>query len=566
MKSNSQDSTFDYGTMSVFDETHRSMILQPLESSNKNSITYLLNSLAIIKEKKSLANKFDGLIIGTGEADFTKGNVVYEFIDNERPFQLLDVPGIEGDESKYEPIVEQAVAKAHLVFYINGTNKKPEVVTAKKIKHYLRRDASVFAICNVKGKGDSYEFPEDREKLDVKNVVEAKRQTREVLENVVGKEHLLGVESVQGLVAFSSLAVNDLGYSTIHNSRQNDLLKAQKGYMKDFNGITEMRSFSKIDAISDVIRAKLDTYKEDIIESNKKKLIRLISDNIERLSVMSEEQKKITENVKKEFFNCEDYINKSIASFKISITNKRNQALNKMFTNIEDGVCNIIRDNYDQKDRIEGLVNKLVDSNKSELAENIVIIQNESITHLDSQIDTAIQRLKENIKRVHFQHELYQKSMSGLSLSDALESLEFDMKEIGGILLNIGGYAFTGGSIGFGVGGPLGAAIGAAVGAILGIVSSFLNFLFGGKEKKIRKAQAQAINSIQDAKKDFSPEFIAETKKIVSTVETNINENIFSIFKSEISKMENVLYILGKQIEKISTFKREMEDRPYGSL
>lgn len=564
MKSNSQDSTFDYGTMSVFDETHRSMILQPLESSNKNSITYLLNSLAIIKEKKSLANKFDGLIIGTGEADFTKGNVVYEFIDNERPFQLLDVPGIEGDESKYEPIVEQAVAKAHLVFYINGTNKKPEVETAKKIKHYLRRDASVFAICNVKGKSDSYEFPEDREKLDAKNVVEAKRQTRKVLENVIGKEHLLGVESVQGLVAFSSLAVNDLGHSTIHNSRQNDLLKAQKGYMKDFNGITEMHSFSKIDAISDVIRAKLDTYKEDIIESNKKKLIRLISDNIERLSVMFEEQKKITENVKKEFFNCEGNIKKSIASFKTSITNKRNQALNKMFTSIEDGVCNIIRDNFEHKDQIEGLASQLVKKQKIKFAENIKKIQIETITHFNNQVDTAIQRLKENIQRVHFQQELSQKTMSGLSLSNALEALNLDMKEIGGILFNIGSYAFAG----FGIGSlfpGLGNIIGVAIGAVLGIVSSVLNF-WGSKEKKIRKAQYQAIDSIQDAKKKFTREYKSETKKIVSAVEMNINENIFSIFKSEISKMENVLDILGKQIEKISTFKREMEDRPYGSL
>lgn len=565
MKSNSQDSTFDYGTMSVFDETHRSMILQPLESSNKNSITYLLNSLAIIKEKKSLANKFDGLIIGTGEADFTKGNVVYEFIDNERPFQLLDVPGIEGDESKYEPIVEQAVAKAHLVFYINGTNKKPEVETAKKIKHYLRRDASVFAICNVKGKGDSYEFPEDREKLDVKNVVKAKRQTREVLENVVGKEHLLGVESVQGLVAFSSLAVNDLGYSTIHNSRQNDLLKAQKGYMKNFNGITEMRSFSKIDAISDVIRAKLDTYKEDIIESNKKKLIRLISDNIERLSVMFEEQKKITENVKKEFFNCEDNIKKSIASFKTSITNKRDQALNKMFTSIEDGVCNIIRDNFKHKDQIEGLASQLVEKQKIKFAENIKKIQIETTTHFNNQVDTAIQRLKENIQRVHFQQELSQKTMSGLSLSNALEALNLDMKEIGGILFNIGSYAFAG----FGIGSlfpGLGNIIGALVGAVIGSISSALNFFFGGKDKKIRKAQSRAIDSIQDAKKKFTPKYKSETKKIVSAVEMNINENIFSIFKSEITKMENVLHILGKQIDKISTFKKEMEDRPYGSL
>lgn len=182
MESKLQEHSFDIDTLSIFDEAHRSMIQQPLKSSNKNSIPYLLNSMTMIKEKKSLASKIDGVIIGTGEADFTKGNVAYEFMDNGRPFQLLDVPGIEGDESKYESFVEQAVAKAHLVFYINGTNKKPEVETAKKIKHYLRRDAYVFAICNVKGKGDSYEFPEDREKLDVKSVLEAKKTNSRSIE------------------------------------------------------------------------------------------------------------------------------------------------------------------------------------------------------------------------------------------------------------------------------------------------------------------------------------------------------------------------------------------------
>lgn len=370
------------------------------------------------------------------------------------------------------------------------------------------------------------------------------------------------MESVQGLLAFSSLAVNNLGHSTIHNSRQDDLLKAQKSYFRDFSGIEEMRSFSKIDTISDVIRAKLDTYKEDIIESNKRKLIRLISDNIERLSVMSEEQKKLTKNVNNEFFNCENSINKSIASFKTSITNKRDQALNKLFTNIEDGVCNIIRDNFDHKDRIEGLASQLVDKQKVTFADDIKKIQSETITHFNLQVDTAIQRLKENIQRVHLQQELSQITMSGLALSNALDALNLDMKEIGGILFNIGSYAFAGFIIGSGFPG-LGNIIGAAVGAALGIVSSVLNFLFGSKEKKIRKAQAQAIDLIQDAKKEFSPEYKAETKKIVSAVETNINENIFSIFKTEISKMENVIHILE---EIISTFKKEMEGRPYGSL
>lgn len=55
---------------------------------------------------------------------------------NGKHFQLIDSPGNEGNKSKCTLMDCKVVSKAHLVFYVNGTNKKPEKVTAQKIGDY----------------------------------------------------------------------------------------------------------------------------------------------------------------------------------------------------------------------------------------------------------------------------------------------------------------------------------------------------------------------------------------------------------------------------------------------
>lgn len=44
----------------------------------------------------------DGLIVGNGESDYTQIYSEYHMRINGVPFTLIDVPGIEGNESKYE--------------------------------------------------------------------------------------------------------------------------------------------------------------------------------------------------------------------------------------------------------------------------------------------------------------------------------------------------------------------------------------------------------------------------------------------------------------------------------
>ena len=95
----------------------------------------------------------DGKIIGTGQADYTKGSTAYTLFVDDNAFALIDIPGIEGDERKYKEIIKASLAKAHVIFYVNGSGKMIEKDSLEKIKAYMHDGTSVYAIFNVHIKG-----------------------------------------------------------------------------------------------------------------------------------------------------------------------------------------------------------------------------------------------------------------------------------------------------------------------------------------------------------------------------------------------------------------------------
>lgn len=91
----------------------------------------------------------DGRIIGTGRSDYTQGSTEYNLTIGDKTFALIDIPGIEGDESKFEEIIRDSLDKAHTIFYVNGSGKKLEQATLEKVKKYMHDGTSVYAIFNV---------------------------------------------------------------------------------------------------------------------------------------------------------------------------------------------------------------------------------------------------------------------------------------------------------------------------------------------------------------------------------------------------------------------------------
>lgn len=96
----------------------------------------------------------DGSIIGNGRSDFTLQSHSYRFVAGGQQFQLVDVPGIEGDEKQVMSAIDSSVKKAHAVFYVTrnatppGSGSDGKEGTIDKIKRQLGKQTEVWAIFN----------------------------------------------------------------------------------------------------------------------------------------------------------------------------------------------------------------------------------------------------------------------------------------------------------------------------------------------------------------------------------------------------------------------------------
>jgi hypothetical protein len=96
----------------------------------------------------------DGTIIGDGHSDYTRNAATYRFIVDGQAFALIDVPGTEGDEAKVNEQINNAVKRAHAVFYVTGKATPPQTGeagrpgTLEKIKAHLGDQTEIWTVFN----------------------------------------------------------------------------------------------------------------------------------------------------------------------------------------------------------------------------------------------------------------------------------------------------------------------------------------------------------------------------------------------------------------------------------
>ena len=509
--------------------------------------------------------KTDGTIIGTGKADFTQGNTTYVLNKSEKQFHLIDVPGIEGNESKYEAMVKQAVAKAHLVFYVNGTNKKPEKATAEKIKSYLNRGTQVCPILNVRGNADSYEFEEDRGSLNSEHNETGLLQTTEVLEQCIGKKRLLPASCVQGLLAFSSLAKTMQNASTIHCSRKNDLVIQQRNFLKHFNTYETMQEFSGIRNIADVLESKAETFREDIVESNKVKVKELLNENSSILSTLLSDYQSFSKKIVPEFLVCETSINDKFDLFQQSLRNGRRNLLEQFFSDLANKADDIVEEDFGDEDTISSRLKRASNNGQEQLEKEFSEHFGKCVDVLLDDLKTSMQRLIEDIQRVEFQTDIENiKSLNKLDFQTSKIDMGFDLKDFGKFAFNVASYATTGFLIGsaFPV---IGNVIGAVAGAVVGLLSSALS-IFTSKAKRIRKAQSKVQSRIDDARYSALEKVNEDLEQVIS----DVKKNLISPVKEQIEVLQKSIdapiEIINQQIKIMTNLSDKVEVMPYGTV
>lgn len=528
----------------------------------------IVQNLAVQKRLESLRlspNKPDGLIIGTGEADFTKGNVPYEFTYQDKIFQLIDVPGIEGNEGKYEHFVKQAIEKAHLVIYVNGTNKKPEEKTTRKIKSYINQYAKVYAVCNVRGKADSYEFEEDQVLLTKthKDISAVLDQTLTVLNQNVGQDLIEGGQCIQGLLAFSALAYDQNKKETTISSSRKDLIKSQKSYMSDFSSLENMKSFSQVNALEEKIISKFATFEEDIIESNKHKIVRKIEESIGVIQEQLDKHLVFQTKIKKELDVGQDSINRLLNDFENNLSNKSNNAISSTFLNIADSGCGVIENYFGDKDAISSRIESIVKVESGQLLERLETIKVEMNQQFSKSLEEAVQRVGRSVEQIQFNFDLEHSKDLVVSNQFSHQSM-FDAKSMGKGLMEIGGMAALGASIGM-----VFPVVGNIVGGLLGAGLGFVKFVIGGlssKQSKIKKAQSHFRTNVNSAQSDFKSQVRNSIYQMVSVVRQDTEKGIIVKIYSEYEKMQDVERILTAQLQKLTTLSHQIKSKGYGTI
>lgn len=529
-------------------------------------LTTLLDTLLVYECKKAQVHRVDGLIIGTGTEDYTKGNTVYPFNYKGKRFQLIDVPGIEGDESKYAHMVREAVAKAHLVFFVNGTNKKPEKATAQKIRTYLRLGTQVCPLINMRGNADAYEFEKDRESLTGHGgPTTALQQTEEVLHAVLGSKVMQPGHCVQGLLAFSALAIDaQTGRTTIDPSRSQNLVIQQRNYQKHFTSPKAMYEFSQIKSVAKVIHGKISTFREDMIESNKTKVHELLVENVETLNKLHTAHEAFVARTKPEFEKCREAIKEAQERFERLVVIGRKNLWDKLFNNLKDEADEIIERYFGDSDAISNKINQAFKAQQESLKEGLQEQFEDYLKDLHQDLQQAMKRILEDVARVEFEQLLCEADTLNINYKTPDLSLGLEVSDYGWMAFNIGTYAMTGASLGTPFS-PLGTLIGAVAGAVVGILVNTLSF-FIGKEKRVRKAQMQVQERIDEAWSEARKALQEERKTLFAPVRMQIDEAVSARVSQLDESLKRPLKIIEQQMTLMNRAKDQLEKMPYGTI
>ncbi|MDE1150245.1 MAG: hypothetical protein PW843_27155 [Azospirillaceae bacterium] len=517
----------------------------------------LLDLQARLEVAQRDASKVDGRIIGTGEPDFTQDNVSYLFDYAGQTFQLVDVPGIEGDESKYADKVRAAIAKAHLVFYVSG-NKKPEAETARKIRAYLNRYAVVQAICNIRGKADSYEYPEDRIDLELahKDAQAVREQTSATLLEILGPELLRGCVSVQGMLGFCALAHDHRGLSTIAPER-GDLAKWQASLAKDFPSPDALRQFSRVDQLADIIRGKAGTFQADIVAGNFRKIIRLIDQTVTALEDSAAAQRVVAGEMTVSYQQAEQAIENAFTSFRKAFERKCDNAGRMFFNTLRAAIQDAI-ERTQAKAAIKMAMDAVQKEAEAALVSGLETAHRTSLASLKDDVEAALNGLQLDLARIQFRHEVSKMDGGSLAMIAALEGLSFSFSAFKNLLWDVGSYALSGMSVGSvipGLGNLVGVIAGAVVGAVINLFKWFLLDAVG----RAREVQAKILKQLEEAEVDFRVSLGAWRTGACADVRRELLDPIMAGLDADMAGIGQVGDLVQGQIQSLKTYRATLE-------
>lgn len=532
-----KDTVWDNLVIAFFGETN----------AGKSTIIETFRILFDDKRKKE-----DGLIVGDGRHDFTKTYEEYHLSIAGHPFTLIDVPGIEGNESEFKDVIKTALHKAHCVFYVQGHNKKPDRATAEKIKKYLGDWVKVYSIYNVRGGVSNYDEEEERETLITPGVLKSESLIQAEFKTILGDVYA-GHVTLQGLLAMSAKAS--------FSSKREDLIRGQQKLLKYFGGSADkVLEFSQFKTLTTLVEQKALNFESEIIEANKQKLVSLAGNIAADIEQVMESQKSYLANLDSNLRTINrEVCNNSMDSALRNITNKTRNAITSSYSELKSRIFNLINDEPEN-------INQLAELHQQEVIENlgnrIKSIVNDELKKVRK---TANRKIKDldgvNIRPIEFNRTV--DVGADIDFSGALEELDVDFNDVLEWTAKTAGTAAAGAALGSVLGSVIpgaGTLVGAGIGAVVGGIAHACTG-DGGK--------ADARKSVSDAITKATQQANNNINSMLRPVIKDINDQkrqLSNSIKEELSNIEELQDTLDSFDDEIAEFVNGLKHKRYGRI
>lgn len=333
-------------TVAFYGETNsgKSTLIETLrirfhERTKKVAETKFRNIQRKCRDTAELMPYRDGQIIGDGRSDFTRTNTIYHFSVQGQPFDLIDVPGIEGDEDKVKESIMEAVRKAHLVFYVTRKPAAPQSVdgktgTLEKIGQQLGAQTEVWTIFN-----QSVNTPRKLEAALVDNDTQASLdEMHEVLTEKLGADHYKGEIVLSALPAFLAAATCLVPGTSEHRKREKFL---QAYSAEDILRRSGMQAFLKR-----LPQELIGEWQGKILRSNYHKAQVALDETIAQLEKLQKNTfKPLMQKVKRSYDDTRNELEELKNGFRRDFRNEIDSLINRFSFTVQERVYGEIKKN-----------------------------------------------------------------------------------------------------------------------------------------------------------------------------------------------------------------------------
>lgn len=495
--------------------------------------------------------KEDGLIVGDGRHDFTKVYEEYHLSIEGHPFTLIDVPGIEGNESEFEDGIRRALRKAHYVFYVQGHNKKPDTATANKIKQYLGDWVKVYSIYNVRGGSSNYDEEEEREFLLTPIVRKTEELIKGTFMGILGDVYS-GNITIQALLAMCAKAV--------FSSTREDLTNTQRKLLKYFGTPEKILQFSQFQTIINIVNEKSQNFTSEIVEANKQKMISLANSVKADLDKVIEEQTEDITRLKDRLRSFRSDSANIISTAKRNLKNKAKSKLDNSYARLKTRIYEIIDDDS-IKDKKRNIKNEK-ENLKIFLRHNI----NQSVCQvLENAKSKLITKRKElnGIAPQEFEIPSFYVNFANIDFDGALDELGLSLDDVLEWMGKTAGTAAAGAGLGAALGSIVpgaGTITGAAVGAVVGGVVH----LFTGKDGK-SEAKNKVSKAIEEDKERAWNKLSDDMVRIHRALD-NQSHSIRNAIDKELNNIERMRTAVNSTQLHLQEFANNIKNSGYGKI